>query len=151
MRTRLVVAERRIPREIRSNLCILSLLLPHHLNLMQTYIYGKLPTHPHQLRRIRLQLPHTTDVRLERINSIFAKLVDDFQVPRKRVWVLVVLGGDVGFDGGGEEHGLGSAEGDLVEVPALHRFLTSSNGCGETLLEAEGREWWEWLVGVEPM
>ena len=48
---------------------------------------------------------------LERSDGIFAQLVDDLQVARKSVGVLVVFSGDVGLDCVGEDEVVSSTEG----------------------------------------
>ena len=85
-----------------------------------TYINRKLATHPHQLGGICLDLSGAAGVRLDGIDGVFPQLVDDLEVAGEGAGVLVVFRGDVGLDGVGEVDGVGSAEGDLEDVAALH-------------------------------
>jgi len=88
---------------------------------VMSYIHRELAAHPDQLRGILLQLAQTARVWLQGVDGILAEMVDSFEVVRKGVWVLVVFGGDVGFERVGQQDAVGASEGNLQDVATLHR------------------------------
>ena len=91
--------------------------------VIPSYIHRELPTHPHQLRGICLDLPDAARVRFERIDGIFAQVVDDLEISREGVRVLVVLRRDVGLDGFGHGEITRAPKRDVEDVAALHSCL----------------------------
>ena len=98
----LIVAQRRVPCEVRTYLlernfmvsfCAMIPLWNKPCRL--TYINWKLAAHPHQLCSICLDLPHPTAVRLDSSNGISAELVDDLEISSERVGMLVVFGRNI--------------------------------------------------------
>jgi hypothetical protein len=67
-----------------------------------------------------LNLLDAARVRLESVDGIFPELIDEVEISREGVGVLVVFGGNVGPDGIGKRLVVGSAEGDLEDIPRLH-------------------------------
>jgi len=80
--------------------------------LRWTYINGELSAYPYQLRDICLNLPDTTDMRLECVDRSCTKLVYGFKVFRKHVRMLVILGGYVLLDRVRQRHIYCSPEGE---------------------------------------
>ena len=111
---------------------------PLTMQCMNTHINRKLPPHPHKLRRVRLDLSHATTMGLSRGDGIFAQVVDDLEVAREGVRVLVVLCGDVGFDGRGKLELVCPAEGDLEDVAGLHGASRSSVRAGGHTYKTKG-------------
>ena len=63
-----------------------------------------------------MDLLDTTDMWLPHIHSILAQSVDNLQVIRKHIGVLIIFAGDVLLDGGGEAEAVGFAEGQKEDV-----------------------------------
>lgn len=67
-----------------------------------TYVYWEFPSYPNELCCIRLQFRDIACMRILRMGSSRAKLVDCLQVLGEHVWVLVIFGGDVLLDSFGK-------------------------------------------------
>lgn len=92
---------------------LISMQLRSICTVFSTYINRELPTHPYQLCRICLNLPYPADVRLQRIDSIFAKLIDYLEIACERARMLVILGADVCLDRLGELDCMSAPEGSV--------------------------------------
>ena len=81
-----------------------------------THIGWKFAAEPHQLRGIRLELEHVARVRLLRMDSRGAELIDGFEVVREHVGMLVIFVEYVLLHRFGETDGVGAAEGQEKDV-----------------------------------
>jgi hypothetical protein len=77
----------------------------------RAHIYGELGAHPGELPRVRRDLLDATGMGLADLDGISPQRIDDLQVLLEHIRVLVILGGDVLLDGGGEGEAGGLAEG----------------------------------------
>lgn len=85
-----------------------------------TYINRKLSSHPHQLCRIKLQFANSAGMRLESIDGIVTKLVNEFQITGETVGMLVVLGRNVRLDRMREAEVMSATERHLEDIGGLH-------------------------------
>lgn len=77
------------------------------------HIDREFPANPLELCSIPRELLDAANVWFLDVYGIGAELVDSMEVRREHVWVLVIFGGDVLFDGAGEGEGGGFSEGNL--------------------------------------
>lgn len=88
-----------------------------NLSTHPTHINRKFPTKPLQLRRVCNQSADTAHMGFLDVNRIRTQSVDDQEILREHVRVLIIFGGYVLAQGVGEGDGMGPSKGNFEYAP----------------------------------